>query len=163
MRISILLGTLAAFAIPSVTFAFDSPQELVDAIYQPYRNGQQHNDIGQFYSERLKRLYIDHANAKAAELDITGSVPLDIDPVIDFNPFIDAENALILDVAVGQPVVLGEKALVTVAFHNFDHPTMLSLALIREADGWKVDDVTSTGGDQNWMLSWLLQFDPWGM
>ena len=35
------------------------------------------------------------------------------------------------------------------------------VAMVREADGWKVDDVTSTGEGENWMLSWLLLYDPW--
>ena len=34
--------------------------------------------------------------------------------------------------------------------------------MVKEADGWKVDDVASLGGDQNWLLSWLLQYDPFG-
>src|SRR5687768_3728842 len=162
MRFSILLGALGALMTPLAAYAYDDPRALVDAIYQPYRSGQQHTDLAQFYSAELKQLFLDHANAKAAELDITGSVPTDIDPAIGFNPFIDADNALLLDVAIGEPVVIGDRALVTVGFHNFDQPTLLSLSLVREPEGWKVDDVTSTGGEQNWMLSWLLLYDPWG-
>jgi hypothetical protein len=60
-------------------------------------------------------------------------------------------------------VIIGDRALVTVGFHNFDQPTLLSLSLVREPDGWKVDDVTSTGGEEKWMLSWLLLYDPWGL
>jgi hypothetical protein len=163
MRFSGLLGALMALASAFPAFAFDNPRALVEAIYQPYINGQQQTNLAQFYSSGLKQLFLEHANAKAQEQDITGSVPTEIEPVLSFNPFINADNALLLDVAIGEPVVVGDKALVTVAFHNFDEPTLLSLSLIKEADGWKVDDVTSTGGEEKWMLSWLLLYDPWGI
>lgn len=161
MRGSIILGLLAALSVPSMAFAFDDPKALVEAIYQPYQAGQQHGDIGQFYSSRLKQLFADQGSNAAAEVDTTGSIG--VHASVDFNPFIDGDHALLLDVTIGQPVIVGDQALVTVGFHNFDQPTLLSLSLVREPDGWKVDDVTSMGGEENWMLSWLLQYDPWSM
>jgi hypothetical protein len=161
MRFSLILGFTAALLTPSLASAYDDPKGLVSAIYEPYRSGRQHADLNQFYSSRLKELFLGHAETAAAGVDT--SQPLTVAPAIDFNPFIDGQNALILDVAIGEPVVVGEQALVTVGFHNFDQPTLLSLSLVKEPDGWKVDDVTSMGGEENWMLSWLLQFDPWGM
>ena len=126
--------------------------------------GGTHTDLGPFLSSRLRQLFADHAEKLASEVEVTGSIaPAQAATAIDFNPFIDGQNALLLDVAIGTPVVIGDQALVTVAFHNFDQPTLLSLSLVREGDGWKVDDVTSTGGEENWMLSWLLQYDPWGL
>jgi hypothetical protein len=161
MRGSIILGLVTALALPSMAFAYDDPKSLVSAIYQPYQAGQQHADLGQFYSSRLKQLFAGQGEKAAAEVDTTGSIA--VEATVDFNPFIDAQHALLLDVKIGEPVVVGESALVTVGFHNFDQPTLLSLSLVREPDGWKVDDVTSMGGEHNWMLSWLLQFDPWSM
>lgn len=162
MRFSILFAFLAALAFPAAANAYDDPKALVTAVYSPYLSGQQHADVSQFYSARLKQLFLDHAETAAAQVD-TSVEPLAAKPAFEFNPFIDAQNALILDVAIGEPLVVGDKALVTVGFHNFDHPTMLSLSLVRDADGWKVDDVTSMGGEEGWMLSWLLRFDPWGV
>jgi hypothetical protein len=161
MRFSLIIGLAAALLTPTLAAAYDDPKGLVSAIYQPYQAGQQHADLNQFYSARLKQLFLGHADTAAAAADT--SEPLTVAPAIDFNPFIDGQHALILDVAIGEPVVVGEQALVTVGFHNFDQPTLLSLSLVKEPDGWKVDDVTSMGGEDNWMLSWLLQFDPWGM
>jgi hypothetical protein len=162
---SFTLGILAALSLPSLALAFDDPRALVDAIYEPYRIGQQHESLEQFYSARLRELFVAHTEQAAIDVETTGSVGDGAAPAsaLDFNPFIDGQNALLLDVAVGEPVVVGDQALVTVAFHNFDQPTLISLSLVREADGWKVDDVTSMGGEENWMLSWLLQYDPWGL
>jgi hypothetical protein len=161
MRFSILFGAFAAATSALPALAFDTPRELVDAIYQPYLAGQQHSDLGQFYSSNLKQLFAVNAANVAAEVDTTASIG--IEAAVDFNPFLDATNAHILDVQLGEPLIVGDKALVTVGFNNFDHATMLSLSLVREPDGWKVDDVTSMGGEENWMLSWLLKYDPWSM
>lgn len=158
MRVlTILIGLLA---LVSPAAAFDDPRSLVTAIYAPYQSGKVHASLDPFYSNRLKGLFIDH------NMRVTGDVAsiepaTDATPPVDFNPFIDAQNALLLDVLIGEPVILGDQALATVSFHNFDHPSLLTIAMIREADGWKVDDVSSTGSGQNWMLSWLLLYDPW--
>lgn len=162
MRFSILIGALAGLLTPVAALAFDDPKSLVDAIYQPYLSGGQQTELDQFYSERLRQLFAEQVtNAATVDVETTGSI--ESTPPVDFNPFIDADHGLLLDVSIGEPMIVGNKALVIVGFHNFDQPTLLALSLVREPDGWKVDDVTSTGGEANWMLSWLLQYDPWGM
>jgi len=161
MRGSIIVGLVMALGLSSATLAYDDPKQLVQAIYQPYQTGQQHADLGQFYSSRLKQLFAGQGAKAAAEVDTSG--PVAVEAIVDFNPFIDAKHALLLDVDIGEPIVVGDSALVTIGFHNFDQPTLISLSLVREAEGWKVDDVSSMGGEHNWMLSWLLQYDPWSM
>jgi hypothetical protein len=155
-----VLVVLFALLLPAAAYAFDDPRALLSAIYEPYQQGKRHESLDPFYSNRLKGLFIDHANRVTA--DVSALAP-DTDAVQDrsFNPFLDSDNALLLDVSIGEPVVLGDNALATVSFHNFDHPSLLSIAMVKESDGWKVDDVTSTGAGENWMLSWLLMYDPW--
>jgi hypothetical protein len=144
---------VALWAAPG--FAYDDPKALIDAIYAPYTTlgVAQEQDPAQFYSERLRGLVA--ANAAAA-----GENPA---PVLDFNPFIGAKQALLRDLAVGTPVGNLEQAIVTVSFGNFGEISLLSLALVREADGWKVDDIASLGEGENWLLSWLLQYDPFAI
>ena len=157
MRIFLILFFLL---VPAAAQAFDNPKALLEAIYQPYQSGQKHDSLDPFYSDRLKGLFIDHANR--ATDDVMALAPeTDASPNRAFNPFLDSDNALLLDVKIGEPVVLGDNALATVSFHNFDHPSLLTVAMVKEADGWRVDDVTSTGAGENWMLSWLLIYDPW--
>lgn len=144
---------LALFALPA--FAYDDPKALVDAIYAPYTTlgTAQQQDPAQYYSERLKGLVA--ANAAAA-----GDSPA---PVLDFNPFIGAQQALLRDLSVGTPVGNAERAIVTVSFGNFGEISLMSLSLLKEADGWKVDDIASLGSGENWLLSWLLQYDPFAI
>lgn len=161
MRFSMLFAVLAALAFPAAANAYDDPKSLVTAVYAPYLNGQQHADLSRFYSERLKQLFADHAKRVAESAMPASAEPLDATPDLGFNPFIDAQNSLLFDVAIGEPVIIGDQALLTVSFHNFDHPSLLTVALVKEADGWKVDDISSMGAGENWMLSWLLLYDPW--
>ena len=135
-------------------FAFDDPKTLVAAIYAPYMTlgAARDQDPAQYYSERLRGL----VSANAAPPATGAAAP----QVLAFNPFIGGQQALLRDLSIGEPVLYGEKAMVTVAFGNFDHSNLLALSLVRDADGWKVDDVASLGEGENWLLSWLLQYDP---
>ena len=150
--------TFIFMAIPGLAQAFDTPRALLEAIYQPYQAGKTHESLDPFYSNRIKGLFIDHANRVTGDV---ATLDTDATPNRAFNPFLDSDHALLLDVTISDPILLGEDALATVSFHNFDHPSLLSIAMVKEPDGWKVDDVTSTGKGENWMLSWLLIYDPW--
>jgi hypothetical protein len=142
--------------------AYDSPKSLVEAIYQPYTSGQKHDGLEKFYSMRLKDLYA--SNLERQTVDQEGAaVDPDAPDMLSFDPFIEGQNSLLLDLVIGEPVMVGDRAISTVSFHNFDHMSLISVAMVREADGWKVDDVASMGGSQNWLLSWLLQYDPFAV
>lgn len=142
--------------------AYDNPKSLVEAIYQPYASGAKHDGLEKFYSVRLKDLYA--ANLERQSVDQQGAV---VDPdapdMLAFDPFIEGQNSLLLDLVISEPVMNGDRAVSTVSFHNFDHMSLISVAMVREADGWKVDDVASLAGSQNWLLSWLLQYDPFAV
>lgn len=164
----VLVSVLALTAAPAL--AYDDPKALVDAIYAPYQVAGEAaaQDPTQYYSERLRGLVSAHA-AQAVNALLDGDSVDSVDdvgaaaPALSFNPFIDAQHSLLMDLTIGAPVVMGEKALVTVAFHNFDQATLLSLSLVHDPDGWKVDDVASLGEGENWLLSWLLQYDPFNV
>lgn len=148
--------------------AFDDPKALVTAIYAPYQTPGQaaEQDPAQYYSERLKGLVSGQA-AKAAQAASSnpdaGENTGDPAPALSFNPFIAAQHSLLMDLAIAEPIVMGDKAMVAVSFHNFDQASLLSLSLTKEADGWKVDDVASLGQGEHWLLSWLLQYDPFSV
>ncbi len=150
---ALMAMVLALWAFPAL--AYDDPKALVEAIYEPYTTlGVAHEqDPAQFYSERLKGLVATNA-AAAGE---------DAPPVLEFNPFIGARQALLRDLSIGTPVGNTEQAIVTVSFGNFGAVSLLALSLIKEADGWKVDDIASLGEGENWLLSWLLQYDPFAI
>ena len=153
---AILALIMIVLAIPA--FAYDTPKALVEAIYAPYTTlgAASAQDPAQYYSERLKGLVTTNAAGGAGSGE-------DAPQLLAFNPFIGAQQALLRDLVVSGPVAMGTKAVVTVSFHNFDHASLLTLSLVQEADGWKVDDIASLGEGENWLLSWLLQYDPFAI
>ncbi len=153
---ALLLVLLALLASPA--FAYDDPKTLVAAIYAPYTTlgAARDQDPAQYYSERLRGLVSANASAPAADAEAPPAI-------LAFNPFIGAQQALLRDLVVGEPVLLDGKAMVTVSFTNFDHSNLLALSLVKDADGWKVDDIASLGEGENWLLSWLLQYDPFAI
>lgn len=154
--LTVLIALIAAPAL-----AYDNPKELVQAIYAPYQTpgAAADQDPAQYYSERLKGLVSQQANA-ATEQALSGDAGPASASALGFNPFIAAEHSLLIDLLIDDPIVMGEQATIAVSFHNFDSPTLLSLSLVKEPDGWKVDDVASLGDGEHWLLSWLLQYDP---
>lgn len=150
----LLIATLLAL-LAAPAFAYDDPKSLVDAIYAPYTTLglAREQDPAQYYSERLRGLVATNAAPKEE-----GGPQ-----VLDFNPFIGAQQALLRDLAIGAPIERDGKAMVTVSFNNFDHGSLLALSLVKDADGWKVDDIASLGEGENWLLSWLLQYDPFAI
>lgn len=155
----ILASVLLVIGLGGAAMAHDSPKGLVEAIYQPYQAGSKHTGLEQFYSVRLRELYA--ANLERQSVDAIGaSLDPDAPDMLNFDPFIEGQNALLLDLVIGEPVVNGDRAVASVSFHNFDHRSLITIAMVREADGWKVDDVSSMDGSENWLLSWLLQYDP---
>ena len=164
---ALLIGlVLALIAAPAL--AFDDPKALVTAIYAPYQTPGQaaEQDPAQYYSERLRGLVSGHAAKADAALLTSSNVGThtgDVAPVLGFNPFINGQQSLLMDLSIGEPTVVSDKAMVTVSFHNFDQSTLLALSLVKAADGWKVDDVASLGQGEHWLYSWLLQYDPLGV
>ena len=159
----LILGLLLALGLAGAAQAYDDPKALLDAVYAPYTAGQTPGDREQYFSARRKGLYA--ANLERSAID--GKTGTDVDPnapsLVGFDPFIEGDHALLLDLMIGAPVVQGDRALSTVTFHNFDHTSLLAITMKREQDGWKVDDIASMGSEQNWLLSWLLQYDPFGL
>ena len=162
MRMIVVMAA-ALMLMPATNAAevFGNPKELVAAIYDDYNLGRTVADPSVYYSTRLKAIF-DQAienDVFASDAAMSGS-EFTLNAV--FNPFLPDVNALLFDVAIGEPAILDDRAVVNVSYHNFDQPRLLSIAMIREDDGWKVDDVASMGNEDHWLLSWALTYDPLG-
>ncbi|WEK05453.1 MAG: hypothetical protein P0Y65_04130 [Candidatus Devosia phytovorans] len=160
---SLFVGFLVMLAMMGHASAeeFGDPKALVSGIYDDYNVGRTVADPTVYYSKRLKAIY-DQAienQVFASDAAMNGS-EYTLNAV--FNPFLPDLNALLFDVAIGEPAVVGERAVVTVSYHNFDQPRLLAIAMVKEGDSWKVDDVSSMGNEEHWLLSWALTYDPLG-
>jgi hypothetical protein len=164
MTMRLMMAMAAALMLtPAVNAAevFSNPKELVAAIYDDYNLGRTVADPSVYYSTRLKAVF-DQAienDVFASDAAMSGS-EFTINAV--FNPFLPDVNALLFDVAIGEATIIDDRAVINVSYHNFDQPRLLSIAMVREDDGWRVDDVASMGNEDHWLLSWALTYDPLG-
>ncbi len=140
---------------------FSDPKALVSAIYALYQPGQAAADPSRYYSSKLAALI---AARQERELGANPALAaVEVMPAAGpFNPFLPDTNALLYDLVISEPTLLGDNAVITVSYHNFDQPRLLSIALVRENGGWTVDDVASIGHEDHWLLSWVLTYDPQG-
>ncbi len=136
----------------------DSPRALLDTIYQPLQAGQEIN-LEEHYSAHLQDLVV--YNLQSNIEDRSG---VKIDPqapgIVEFNPFLNGSDAPVANLAVSEPVVQGDAAVALVSFNSSGVSTILTISMVNDGD-WKVDDIASLGGGENWLYSWLLQFDPY--
>ena len=162
MRMMVAMAA-ALMLVPTANAAeiFGDPRELVAAIYDDYNLGRTVADPSVYYSARLKAMLSQaiENDVFASDAAMSGS-EFTIDAVC--NPFLPDVNALLFDVAIGEAAIIDDRAVINVSYHNFDQPRLLSIAMVREADGWRVDDVASMGNEDHWLLSWALTYDPLG-
>lgn len=149
-QLALSLLALASTIAPAV--AYDTPKALLEALYSPYFKGDSFDwdnwDEAQFRSRHLEELY--DRDAKEADGEMGR---------LDFDPFIDGQEYDISDFVIGEPAISGDAATVEVTFKNFDLAEDLTFALVKEPDGWKVDDVTSHNKDFPYSLKAIME-DP---
>src|SRR5438477_5581059 len=75
---------------------------------------------------------------------------------IDFDPYVDGQDYDLTDLKIGDATVTGDKATIEVKFKNFDMEEDMVFTLVKEADGWKIDDVNSKGGADPYGLREIL-------
>ena len=76
---------------------------------------------------------------------------------LDFDPYIDGQDYQITDLKFGDAQITGDTAKVEVTFKNFDLAEDLTFTLVKEAGGWKVDDVSSANKDFPYSLKAIME------
>jgi hypothetical protein len=147
-RLLIALALVVAGAVPA--FAFDTPEDLLKAVYTPYSKGDSFDwntwDETQFRSKHLNELF--DKDSKEADGEVGR---------LDFDPYIDGQDYQITELKFGDAVITGDTATVEVTFKNFDLAEDMTFTLVKEADGWKVDDVTSHNKDFPYSLKAIME------
>lgn len=130
---------------PVFAASYDTPQALLTALYAdktvdadtdaltPYHD---------YFSDHLNGLF----KANAAKTPPGEALALDFDPVIA------GQDGDATQVKVGKPEIDGSKAKVVVKFKNGE-PVTLYYSLVKQADGWKVDDIEDEAGQFPWKVS----------
>jgi hypothetical protein len=151
---AVLLGSwlLLALAAPAAAApVFEDPAGLVAYAYQAYESEDpatiDHTDL---YSPSLSALFeLDAERTPEGELG-----------ALDFDPFVNGQDYRIEDLAIGEPAIDGDQAIVTATFTNLGEPQEMRFTLVRRVEGWKIDDIEALAGSYQWRLSELLAADP---
>lgn len=132
-----LILAAAVLALPSAAFAFDKPEDVITELYKPFaKTDWDYVDPAPLQSVGLNLLF------EQDQKDADGEIGR-----IDFDPYVDGQDALITDLVIVDSQVLGGTARVTVTFKNFDTPEKSIYSLVLERDGWKIDDVANLEAD----------------
>jgi hypothetical protein len=142
------LVVLAGSIVPAL--AYDTPAALLEAIYAPYADDN--FDWSSWEPAAVRSAGLNALFAKDDE-----ERPDDMVGRIDFDPYINAQDYNLADLVIGDARIDGDKATADVTFVNFDLPQHMTFSLIKEADGWKVDDVESHDADYPYSLRALLE------
>lgn len=142
------LATLAAGLVLALTSlaaaqAYDTPEALIEAFYEPYFSGEFLDDDSHFRSAGLQALY-----DTDAEITPEGEMG-----ALGFDPYIDGQDFDLADFTIAEPAIDGDTATVDVTFTNMGEPRSLTYELVFEEGGWKIDDVASTNSENPYRLS----------
>ena len=141
--VTIAAGLVLALSSLAAAQAYDTPEALIEAFYQPYFDGNFPENESQFRSAALQALYDNDA-----EITPEGEMG-----AISFDPYIDGQDYDIANLEIGAIDIAGDDATVEVTFSNFGEPRSLTYELVLEDGGWKIDDVVSTNPDNPYRLS----------
>lgn len=144
MAITIVFTAASAFAAAS----YDTPQTLLAALYADKTGSTDPNSLSQYqdyFSDHLNSLF----RADAAKTQPGDTLSLDFDPVIA------GQDGEAEQLKIGKPDIAGDKAKVVVKFKN-GVPVTLYYSLVRQADGWKVDDIEDKGAQFPWKVSQIF-------
>ena len=143
MRIAAFATIFLALTAAVSAQQYETPEALLEALYEPYITDEFVEDDSVFRSEALNSLYAaDAENTPEGEMG-----------AISFDPYIDGQDYEITALEVGEPVIDGDKAKVDVSFTNFGEPRVISYDLVFENGGWKVDDLAGENGEFAYRLT----------
>jgi len=138
---------LLLLSSPAPAEDYSDPKAVVEALYAGYLPPNEFPpDMSVLQSKRLNDLY--EADSREANGEIGR---------IDFDPFINGQDYNVTKFEVSEPAYAAGKALVGVNVVNFGEADEFGILLVKEAGGWKVDDVWNEGADYSYDLLDILQ------
>lgn len=141
-RLSVLLAT-ALFALAAIfarpCAADDEAQRFVASIYAKY-GAPDTQGVVLDSKEALEKYFVPEL---AAMIDADGIAAEreNRPPALDGDPFVDAQEWDIKNVAIVVRDDTPEKAVAIVSFFNQGEPRQVELYLVKLAAGWRIDDI----------------------
>ena len=134
-----LSAALVALASP-LAAADPSAHDFVAAIYNAYLGKDSHGlpldsdaKVRRYFEPSLAALIVKDRKEAARRGEVG---------TLDFDPFVDAQDWEISDLAIAVEDAGPGKARATVKFKNVDKPSAVTLDLIKAGKAWKISNVT---------------------
>lgn len=151
----ILTALFAALALTAPAAAFDDPKALVEAFYGAYAEPdfdkfiELKKDEASYFSKELQALFA----RDAADSERIGGIAR-----IDFDPWVNGQDFEITDLFIADGELTSDTtATVPVDFRNFGRETNIWVYTVKEADGWKIDDMENFDPEYPYHLRDILE------
>ena len=132
-------SALVAFASPPAA-ADNSAHDFVAAIYDTYVS-KDHNGLALDSDAKVRR-YFEPTLAALILKDRKQATRRNEVGILDFDPFVDAQDWEISDLVIAVADAGPGKASATVKFKNVDRASVVTLELIKANKVWKISNVT---------------------
>lgn len=145
------LVVAAGFGVALAAAAAEpTPKEFLDAIYKTYIGK---NAKGMPLDKPATMRLFTPALRKAIDDDAKRAAKKNEVPNLDGDPFVDAQDWDIKSFDITVADKAPDKATGTVKFDNDGDRKTITLDLVRSADGWHIDEITTADGTLRKILS----------
>lgn len=121
-----------------------SPRAFLESIYKPYL-AKTYKGANYSKPANLRR-YFEPKLASAIIADMAAAAKRNEVSTLDGDPFVDAQDWEIADLAIDVKTVGPTKASATVDFTNIRKPKTIKLDLVKTAGGWRIADINASSG-----------------
>ena len=139
---NLIVGSLALSVVAIAAAPPQSADAFLHGIYAHYQGDDRTtgkgifldkpSDIRRYFASDLAAMMIADDNAAAKKGDV---------PNLDGDPFVDAQDWDIKDIAIRIDSETGDRAKATVTFLNFKKPDTVHLDLVHTPEGWRISDI----------------------
>lgn len=144
--VGVTLALMAATTAASAhDHAFETPRQVLGALYNAYVAGVEIRDFSPYFSARLT------SEMNGRVIGQRELAELELEPIVGSSPW--QINSFQLDVRKRDAAM----AEVTVSFTNFGKPVSLSFELVKEPeDGWQIDHIEGSAGERTWCTDTII-------
>jgi hypothetical protein len=142
-RFVVAIACIIGLAAPALAEEA-TPQAFLTALYHRYEG--KHTRGIDYADKRTLLRYFDPSLVALITVDQEPAKKNDEVPALNGDPFVDAQEWEITQLAITAEVSGPDKANGTVAFRNFNKAQKFRIALVRLKDGWRIADIVWSEG-----------------
>ena len=140
----VAVACLLALIAPARAGQDATPQAFLTALYHRY---EVKCFCGiKYWKTQTMRRYFEPSLVALIDADLTAAAKHNEIPELDGDPFVDAQEWQITELAITTEMHGADNATGTVTFRNFGEPKKLTVQLVRMKAGWRIADILSPDG-----------------